>query len=916
MANILTHDLQSNFLSGVLDPRVQGRVDTNAYVSSMLQGTNVELNYLGGVTRRRGSVYCQQLPNKLTQLSGTYSMSAEGATYYWSPYGNGVYQDNNTGILASIVTNIGGVPTTATTALGSNKWGIFLTATTTEASTINPYVIATCDLGSAQTVQFADVTCLSLTGGSTADAVIQYSTDNSTWTTLLTMPQVDDGNGTAGYAYRAVGPITARYWRVAIIGGANLGTALAQIGDFTLWAESSTVSAGRAIPFEVSIGEQYALILTDRSGTVVAADGGVLLQNIPMPYASADLAIVDAQASAETLALTHASYQTTFVIRQNSPLVTPTTSPNYAAYYNFQPFPVIFDKIPQLYFADSSSPTPTSDIQSLVFSSGWNNGDSFTITLSNASGQDTTGPIIYAGDDYTAGGAGFAGATSQAIESAVQALWLVNGFTGVTCVAGASAYHYTLTFAEAAAAPIGQISITSLSSNSTASATETQVGVTAQENLWSPVRGYAGRVTFFQGRLYFAGFQSEPQALVGSWVNNVLNFDTAQGLDDQAIFVTMEGTELCSINALYPGKSLCVFTAGAEFRFVNDQNEPITPTSAPQLQTEYGGSQVRPVMLDGAILFVQRNLKSVRDFQFDYTSDQYNSLGISALAPNLIYNVQDMAAWKGSIDEDLNMLFICNGTNTSTDFDALPNGTCAIFNSRKETSVQAWTVWDTGEDQNGNAGYYQNACTVVQNILMLVQRTLDGTTSLFLEQPTLGTYTDCGYFNDTSATGLTQITGLSRFNGVTVRVVADGIVLDNQVISGGVCPLTYGGGQFTYTVANWVEVGLNFNPTVEPMPLQTVRWPAGSNLLHKKRIVKARLKLRETQGLYMNGNVLQQTVMDQTNMDEAAPLYTGPINLEESTNWDQDEDKTLVFTQVDPLPMQILILDAMLSGEQ
>ena len=51
MANILTHTTQSNFLSGVLDPRTQGRVDTNAYISSMLEATNVELSHLGGVGR-------------------------------------------------------------------------------------------------------------------------------------------------------------------------------------------------------------------------------------------------------------------------------------------------------------------------------------------------------------------------------------------------------------------------------------------------------------------------------------------------------------------------------------------------------------------------------------------------------------------------------------------------------------------------------------------------------------------------------------------------------------------------------------------------------------------------------------------------------------------------------------------------
>ena len=90
MANILTHTTQSNFLSGVLDPRTQGRVDTNAYISSLITGTNVELSHLGGVGRRRGAPYCATMPNKLTLLSGTYTVP-NGGTYYWSPTGNSYY---------------------------------------------------------------------------------------------------------------------------------------------------------------------------------------------------------------------------------------------------------------------------------------------------------------------------------------------------------------------------------------------------------------------------------------------------------------------------------------------------------------------------------------------------------------------------------------------------------------------------------------------------------------------------------------------------------------------------------------------------------------------------------------------------------------------------------------------------------
>lgn len=172
-----------------------------------------------------------------------------------------------------------------------------------------------------------------------------------------------------------------------------------------------------------------------------------------------------------------------------------------------------------------------------------------------------------------------------------------------------------------------------------------------------------------------------------------------------------------------PGKSLCIGTTGGEFRFINDQGQAIIPASAPVNQTQYGGAHIKPAMIDGNVIFVQRNLKSLRDFQFDYTVDQFNSLGISALAPNLIYNVNDIAVWQGSVDDEINFLFACNGVNPSTDFDKLPDGSCSVYNTRKEVSVQAWTNWQT-------QGLFKNVGVVVQNILMLVQRVINGVTVL------------------------------------------------------------------------------------------------------------------------------------------------------------------------------------------
>ena len=43
---------------------------------------------------------------------------------------------------------------------------------------------------------------------------------------------------------------------------------------------------------------------------------------------------------------------------------------------------------------------------------------------------------------------------------------------------------------------------------------------------------------------------------------------------------------------------------------------------------------------------------------------------------------------------------------------------------------------------------------------------------------------------------------------------------------------------------------------------------------------------------------------------------TGNVTLEESTNWDETEDKTIEITQVDPMPMELLGIEVVLSSNE
>jgi hypothetical protein len=829
--------VQNNMLSGVLDPRASARVETDSYNNGLLVGRNIVPEHLGGVRRRGGLRYLTQLPNQLTRVTSGVTVTA---------------------------------PNGGTTANANDDDETTVVTTSVNVGTTTPYVVLHYDLGSAKSIQMVDVMGIESTGGSSTEFFVQYSTDNVAWSifgttalnTNLDLVDTTPRSYRRGYL-RPSQAVSLRYLRLVKVGGTDMGAVTIAVTGMNVWQDSGTLSAVRCVPFEVSTEEPYMVVLTDRS--IAVFEEGDLVRLVPAPYESADLAEVDAASNAETMVIVHEDYAPRFFLRES---VT-----------NFQLDTVTFDGIPTYDFADDDSPTPVSDVQVITFGASWVQGDTFQIDLQGAK----TGPIAYGGD---------ASANQQAtsasnIARAIQALYTVEGFDGVTC-ARTGTREYTVTFAGASAAPYELMTAIGLSA-STPSAivvTHTTTGTARTEPAWSATRGYPRTTCFFEGRLYFGGTRSLQQSLFGSEVNNILNFDTGQGLADEPIFVTLAGAQLNAINGLFAGRSLQLFTSGGEFRFVKQQGTPIVPGDAPVPQTQYGAKKVRPVSIDGATLFVQRTGKAIRDFRFNFEEDAFDSLGVSSLAPHLINEVVDIAAWNGSRTDEIGLTFVVNG-----------DGTVAVLNSRKEAQIQAWVQWTT-------QGLFKAVGVVFEDIYFASTRTIADTDGLYLELIDNDYYTDCSVqttqFSAVDET--TTLCGLGDFAhliGQEVRVRANGFTLENETPANP--------GSITVELADLTlcEIGLNFDPNITPMPLNAMT-PAGPNFADKRRIVKVWVLVRQTQGLRCNGRPLPDRYFDIDSFDQASTPVSKWLAIEESTNWDFDQDKLVTFDQVNPMPMSIL----------
>ena len=91
------------------------------------------------------------------------------------------------------------------------------------------------------------------------------------------------------------------------------------------------------------------------------------------------------------------------------------------------------------------------------------------------------------------------------------------------------------------------------------------------EDARSNTRGWPRTVTFHEGRLYFGGSYALPSTLFASKVADIFNFKPAEGLDDDAIKVTLQTDSLNAITGMRSGRDLQVFTTGARVFSTSDR---------------------------------------------------------------------------------------------------------------------------------------------------------------------------------------------------------------------------------------------------------------------------------------------------------------------------------------------------------
>ena len=204
----------------------------------------------------------------------------------------------------------------------------------------------------------------------------------------------------------------------------------------------------------------------------------------------------------------------------------------------------------------------------------------------------------------------------------------------------------------------GIVEITAVASTTSATAIvrktlgesgETAISATHRwsEGSFSNRRGWPIDVTISpEERLTFAGNVSEPLTTWGSAVADFTDF--ALGTDDSdAIQFTLIGTgQQNRIRWMLSKDALVLGTVGGEHLLGASKNEEaLTPTNVKaKIQTTYGSEDIAALLVNQAVLFVQRGGKKIREFLYNFESDSHKADDLTVFADHITKSgIVDMA---------------------------------------------------------------------------------------------------------------------------------------------------------------------------------------------------------------------------------------------------------------------------------
>jgi hypothetical protein len=453
----------------------------------------------------------------------------------------------------------------------------------------------------------------------------------------------------------------------------------------------------------------------------------------------------------------------------------------------------------------------------------------------------------------------------------------------------------------------GTVTINSVASGTSAGATVNKwlgstITATAQwsEGAFSAVRGYPRTVSFYQQRLVFGGTTNQPNTIWASKVDDFENFQIGTNEDD-AVSFTIASNEGNRINWLFSQRGLIVGTSGDEWTVSGaSDSEPFNATNiSAKRQASFGSKQMRAVLLNDVLLFVQRRGRKVRELVYNFERDGWLAPDLTVLAEHITENEVVELAFQQQPDA---VLWCVRG-----------DGQLVGMSYERDQEVVAWHRHTTD-------GAFESAATVYglnnndDEVWLAVRRTVNGITKRYIERfkPDFRAtfdaedkddwwYLDCAARYEGASANV--ITGLGYLEGKTVSILADGAVQPNAVVSSGQITLA--------TAASKVLVGLPYTSLIQPMKFD-FQTQVGPTRGLNKRINRVTVSLYKSLGGEASTDGtdwywLYPRDFDDP-MDASPPVFSGDTEVVLSGNYSQNADVYLRQNLPYPFTVRALVI--------
>jgi len=396
------------------------------------------------------------------------------------------------------------------------------------------------------------------------------------------------------------------------------------------------------------------------------------------------------------------------------------------------------------------------------------------------------------------------------------------------------------------------------------------------EQSFSALRGYPAAITFHENRLVFAGTLSQPDSIWMSKSSRYYNFDVGDAEDNDSIQITASIGEINQIRHLVSNRDLQIFTATSEMYIPVFQNRPLTPTTTTvKRQTPFGSSFIRPQVLDGGTVFVQKGGAIVREYLFTDQELAYSAGSVSSLSSHLIKNPKEMNILYGAIDRTESYIFIVNN-----------DGTLAVFNSNRNEKRAGWTEFTS-------QARFMSTVTVDDRVFAnLVINTGAGTHLIFLCEFQSALNTDVSKVYTGSA-GVFDVSA-TYANGAVVDVINGNNYLGQFTVASGDVDVS------AVELATVAEIGLKFEVNLITNPIDMIS-QSGPVTGEPRSLASVVVDLNTTLSVSVNGtNLLIRQVTDDFSLQQQPVTGKKEFRL-----LGYNRDPQVTISQSAPLPMQV-----------